>query len=140
LAVEDAATLAECLSPPTLSSSPIPTLPNLIHTYVALRRPRTRFFHSTAMSRFRTWTLPDGPSQQARDAALSKIGGTTRRIRWAPREGVADVPPLGAETTTDDEAGAVYMNGHDAVGYVSICLAWRPQLLPIVLSRTPLGG
>lgn len=69
------------------------------------------------MSRFRTWNLPDGPAQRARDVALSKIGGTTRPIQWTPRENVADEPPPVAETTTDAEAEAVYMNGHDAVGY-----------------------
>ena len=66
MAVEDAATLAECLKNFPRKS----TLRSAVDLYESLRIPRTKAVYEASVSHGYTLHYPDGPIQQARDAAM----------------------------------------------------------------------
>lgn len=66
MAVEDAAALAECLKAYPSKEK----LRSAIDVYERLRIPRTRNVHEASVLHGYTFHYPDGPLQQARDAAM----------------------------------------------------------------------
>jgi salicylate hydroxylase len=66
-AIEDAATLARCLS-----ANPADQ-PAALRRYAELRIPRTTRLQEVSHARERINHLPDGPDQRARDAGFSKV-------------------------------------------------------------------
>ena len=66
MAVEDAATLAECLK----SSPRKETLRSALDLHESLRIPRTKAVHEASVIHGHTIHLADGPLQEARDAAM----------------------------------------------------------------------
>ena len=68
MAVEDAATLAECLKKSSTSSKG--SLRHAIDTYEKLRLPRCKLVQEASVLHGHTLHYPDGPLQRARDAAM----------------------------------------------------------------------
>jgi salicylate hydroxylase len=75
-ALEDAAVLADCLQGATADSAPA-----ALRRYDALRRPRASQVQLMSRGRELRNHLPDGPEQQARDAALAQ-GDPLRDSAW----------------------------------------------------------
>jgi salicylate hydroxylase len=69
-AIEDGATLAACLS--QIGARDVP---EALRKYQALRLARTSRVQSGAEANMTRYNLPDGPTQQARDAEMAR-GGT----------------------------------------------------------------
>jgi salicylate hydroxylase len=76
-ALEDAATLADCVATATEQGV---DLPAAVHRYEEVRRPRTAEVHRQARLRAETFHLADGPRQRRRDAALAGLG--LDRLGW----------------------------------------------------------
>ncbi len=66
-AIEDAAVLARLLDGTTPAE-----VPAALATYEAIRQPRAAVFQRRSWRNATTFHLPDGPEQQARDAALAR--------------------------------------------------------------------
>jgi salicylate hydroxylase len=75
-AVEDAAVLAACLADPDRD------VPTALARYAALRRDRTARVQTISRSNGVRFHLPDGPDQQARDAAMASSFGLSPDIDW----------------------------------------------------------
>lgn len=77
--IEDGATLAVCLSQATPQ-----TVPDALRRYESLGLPRASRVHSLSEINKTRFHLPDGPAQQARDAAMAR--GTTdfspKAVAW----------------------------------------------------------
>jgi salicylate hydroxylase len=76
-AIEDAATLAACLS----RSHP-DDVPMALERYEKLRLPRVTSVQAMASANSGRFHLPDGPLQRARDAAMAGSFGLTPAIDW----------------------------------------------------------
>ena len=74
-AIEDAAVLAASLS--TAAS-----VPDALGAYQARRRERTARVQAISHGNGRRFHLPDGPDQQARDAAMASSFGLSPEIDW----------------------------------------------------------
>jgi salicylate hydroxylase len=74
-AMEDAATLAACLA---RTDEPAAAL----QQYEALRLPRATRVQAAARGNAKRFHLPDGPEQEARDAAMAKSFGLSSEIDW----------------------------------------------------------
>jgi salicylate hydroxylase len=72
--IEDGATLAACLSGVARSD-----IPSALQRYERLRKPRTTSIQDAARGNSITFHLPDGPQQQARDAAMAAQGNLSPR-------------------------------------------------------------
>lgn len=66
MAIEDAVVLAECLS----TARNTHDVPMLLHLYEQLRKDRVTMIQEGSQETIRTWHLPDGPQQRARDCKL----------------------------------------------------------------------
>jgi salicylate hydroxylase len=75
-AVEDAAVLAVCLADPHRQ------VPAALARYAALRRDRTARVQAISRGNGVRFHLPDGPEQQARDAAMASSFGLSPEIDW----------------------------------------------------------
>ena len=69
MAVEDAAALAECLSHIT-DDSVTPSLRTALTVFEKTRQPRTKAVQEASLQAGNILHLPDGPEQEARDAAM----------------------------------------------------------------------
>jgi salicylate hydroxylase len=69
MAVEDAAALAECLSHIT-GDSATPSLRTALTVFEKTRQPRTKAIQEASLQAGNILHLPDGPEQEARDAAM----------------------------------------------------------------------
>ena len=69
MAVEDAAALAECLSHIT-DDSATSSLRTALTVFEKMRQPRTKAVQEASLQAGNILHLPDGPEQEARDAAM----------------------------------------------------------------------
>jgi salicylate hydroxylase len=76
-AIEDAAVLATCLS-----AADGRDLPGALVQYETIRRGRSARVQEMSRANGRRFHLPDGPDQQARDAALASSFGLSPEIDW----------------------------------------------------------
>jgi 2-polyprenyl-6-methoxyphenol hydroxylase-like FAD-dependent oxidoreductase len=76
-AVEDAAVLAACLADPGARD-----VPSALERYAALRRPRASRVQAISRGNGTRFHLPDGPEQEARDAAMASSFGISPEIDW----------------------------------------------------------
>ena len=74
-AIEDAATLAACLTDGA-------DIPSALARYESARRARTARVQAISRSNGERFHLPDGPRQQARDAAMAASFGLSADIDW----------------------------------------------------------
>jgi salicylate hydroxylase len=94
-AVEDAAVLAACLV-----SRASRDLGAALARYEAMRQYRTSKIQAMSRSNGRRFHLPDGPEQQARDAAMAKSFGISPEIDWLYGW---EPPPVTARTPVSRE-------------------------------------
>jgi salicylate hydroxylase len=81
MAVEDAAALAECLSHVT-DDSATSSLRTALAVFEKTRQPRTKAVQEASLQAGNILHLPDGPEQEARDAAMTpNAGGETTNER-----------------------------------------------------------
>lgn len=76
-AVEDAAVLAACLAGTDGSA-----VPEALNRYASLRRDRAARVQAISRGNGVRFHLPDGPEQQARDAAMASAFGLSPEIDW----------------------------------------------------------
>ena len=88
-AIEDAAVLANCLEG---VDAPGPAVHAALQRYEILRRERTARVQRQSWENRIVYHLPDGPEQQARDAAFAGAGG------GAPMDWLYDHDPLSVGT------------------------------------------
>jgi salicylate hydroxylase len=74
-AIEDAAVLADCLADR-------PDVPDALAAYGQRRRDRTARVQAISQANGQRFHLPDGPAQQARDAAMAAAFGLAPEIDW----------------------------------------------------------
>ncbi|KPI34546.1 3-hydroxybenzoate 6-hydroxylase [Cyphellophora attinorum] len=72
MALEDAATLAECLERYDPSNDSGPKIPELLCQYQDLRKPRCKLVQSSAHDRAIDMMLPDGPAQESRNKKMKE--------------------------------------------------------------------
>lgn len=108
MAIEDSITLSLCLSSATTPSE----IPKALKTFETIRKPRTSLISSFGEKMARTWQLPDGPEQEARDEVYRKTPyfGTTG---WDGTH-IDELPGL-----PPDPLFFPYMLAHDVVDFVS---------------------
>jgi salicylate hydroxylase len=76
-AIEDAAALAACLS-----DADGRDVPAALIRYETIRRGRAARVQEMSRANGRRFHLPDGPDQQARDAAMASSFGLSPEIDW----------------------------------------------------------
>jgi salicylate hydroxylase len=90
-AIEDAAVLAACLSAADRHG-----VPAALARYESARRDRTARVQAISRANGRRFHLPDGPQQQARDAAMAASFGLAPEIDWLyghdPLDGIQPDP------------------------------------------------
>lgn len=114
MAVEDAGTLAECLS----RAQSLDDVPRLLRVYEDIRKPRCRMIQDLGRAIKETMFLPDGPEQQARDYRYAHYKAWQFNEPWDGKH-IDDLPE--SITAPNFMAWAV---GHDAILYVSHS-CWR---------------
>jgi salicylate hydroxylase len=76
-AIEDAFVLAECVT-----ETP-DDLPSALRRYERVRTARAETMQASSQTAADTFYLPDGPEQEARDAAYARLHET---LPWGPRQ------------------------------------------------------
>ncbi|KAK5046530.1 hypothetical protein LTR84_008333 [Exophiala bonariae] len=107
-AIEDGASLAECLS----RATSVAQIPRSLRAFAAIRRPRLAYIQSEGRNRSKMFHLPDGPAQQARDEMFKKnpmMGAPA----WDGKH--IDEPPSAKQR----HLGMPYVVGHEAIDYTN---------------------
>ncbi|KAH7310213.1 hypothetical protein BKA65DRAFT_485147 [Rhexocercosporidium sp. MPI-PUGE-AT-0058] len=107
MAVEDGASLAQCLS----RASTTEEIPKACQAWEQIRKPRVAFVQNIATENSNMMMLPDGKGQQGRDMMFKSIRGQKDQGTW---DGVHidEVP----KSRKDPTFGA-FIYGHDAIGF-----------------------
>jgi salicylate hydroxylase len=109
MALEDAATLAECLERAEISD-----IPEALKAFQEIREPRCKLVQEWAAMKGKRATIPDGPEQEQRDKNLKLFNAWVKAKPW-DRDHVDELPEFEApEFETPD-----WMSGHNAVDFVS---------------------
>lgn len=108
LAIEDAASVAECLS----RARSVDDIPRLLHIFETIRRPRTEMVQNLGRAMKGSMFLPDGPEQQARDKRLATFKAWQYNEPWDGKH-VDEIPK-----SINAPNYAAWSSGHDAILYV----------------------
>ncbi|KAK0123009.1 hypothetical protein ONS96_010022 [Cadophora gregata f. sp. sojae] len=108
MAIEDCASLTECLSRATSTSA----IPDAVRAFETIRKPRNKHMADYSVFNAHTWQLPDGEEQRRRDEMLAKapLFGAQN---W-DGEHVDDFPGM-----PPNPLYYPWMLGHDVVDFVS---------------------
>jgi salicylate hydroxylase len=108
MAMEDSASLSLCLARCTSTAD----IPQALHAFETIRKPRTNMLASHSLANAKLWQLPDGPEQVARDERL-RTKAVFSAGDWDGKH-VDEVPQ-----STGDALFYPWMFGHDVVDFVS---------------------
>lgn len=108
MALEDAATLAECLERAETTEN----IPNILKIFQGIREPRCKLVQEWSIIKGKRATMPDGPEQVERDRNLKSFNAWVKATPWNKVQ-INELPEL--ETPT----WKAWLIGHDAVGFVS---------------------
>jgi salicylate hydroxylase len=101
MAVEDGATLAECLS----RAATVDQIPKAMNVYEAIRKPRVDKLKNASEESGVEKHYPDGEKQQRRDEQMKMVMNT--HLTKIPKPGEKNRHP------------SAWIVGHDVIGYVS---------------------
>lgn len=120
-AIEDAATIAECIDRARSTED----FSKVLAIYQSIRKPRCEKIQKGSMDSGDIWHIPDGPEQVARDADMKIVMDI-----FAAGETVAITKKSGKPNPNrwSDEEFQSWLFGHDAVTHVSFSLP--PITLP----------
>ena len=108
MALEDAATLAECLERAEAAED----IPKVLKSLQEIREPRCKLVQEWSAIKGKRATIPDGPEQEQRDKNLKLNNAWVKAKPWDGVH-VDELPEL------ESPNWKAWLNGHDAVGFVS---------------------
>lgn len=108
MALEDAATLAECLQRVVVSED----IPNALQAFQEIRESRCKLVQEWSAIKGKRATLPDGPEQEQRDKNLRLFNAWVKAEPW-DKVHVDELPEL------ESLNWKAWLSGHSAVEFVS---------------------
>lgn len=122
MALEDAATLAECVGRAETADD----IPKVLKALQEIREPRCKLVQKWSAIKGKVATIPDGPEQAQRDKSLKSFNSWVKAKPWHGVH-VHELPEL------ERPNWKIWLNGYDAVTFVShIC--WSiSTLAPMVV-------
>jgi salicylate hydroxylase len=108
MALEDAATLAECLERAEISED----IPVVLKAFQEIREPRCKLVQEWAATKGKRATIPDGPEQEERDKNFKLFNAWVKAKPW-DRVHVDELPGIEAPNWK------AWLAGHNAVDFVS---------------------
>ncbi|KAI5856082.1 hypothetical protein BZA05DRAFT_390586 [Tricharina praecox] len=113
-AIEDGASLAECISRARDSSD----LPAVLAAFQTIRKPRCEKIQKGSMENGDIWHMPDGPEQLARDADMKMEMGATDEDRVAAQLKQQKLVKSNPNRWSDPEFQP-WLFGHDAIAHAN---------------------
>lgn len=108
MAIEDAATLAECLERVKTADG----ISNVLKAFQEIRGPRCKLVQEWSIIKGKRATLPDGTEQENRDQKLKSFNAWVKSKHW-DKVHIDELPEL------ESPSWKAWLIGHDAVGFVS---------------------
>lgn len=108
MALEDAATLAECLDRANSTGD----IPDMLNAFQEIRQPRCKRVQEWSAIKGHRATLPDGPEQEERDKKLKSSNAWVEADSWDKRH-IDEVPEH------ESSNWKAWLSGHNAVQFVS---------------------
>jgi salicylate hydroxylase len=108
MALEDAATLAECLERVKASAD----IPATLKAFQQIREPRCKLVQEWSAMKRKRAIIPDGPEQEHRDKNFKLFNAWVRAEPW-DKVYVGELPEF------DTPKWKAWLNGHNAVESVS---------------------
>jgi salicylate hydroxylase len=108
MALEDAATLAECLERAKTTKD----ISKVLKAFQEIREPRCKLVQEWSVMKGKRATLPDGPEQEERDKKLKSFNAWVKAKPW-DKVHIDELPQL------ESPNWKAWLIGHDAVGFVS---------------------
>lgn len=124
MALEDAATLAECLKRAETAKD----ISKVLKVFQEIRGPRCKKVQEWSAVKGKRATVPDGPEQEQRDKNLKTYNAWVKAKPW-------DGVPINELPELESPNWKAWLNGHDAVGFVSFILSKKPHLLIYCTNR-----
>jgi salicylate hydroxylase len=115
-AIEDGATLAECVARARNTND----LPAVLKVFQIIRKPRCEKIQKGSMENGDIWHMPDGPEQVARDADMK-----VTMEKLAAKEAGTPIPKESKVVKSNpnrwsDEEFQPWLFGHDAIAHVCL--------------------
>ena len=108
MALEDAATLAECLERVEVSEE----IPKALRAFQEIREPRCKRVQTWSAIKGKRATVPDGPEQEQRDSNFKQFNAWVKAEPW-DRVHVDEPPEI------ESPNWKAWLKGHNAVDFVS---------------------